>query len=250
MPAAWRAGAGSGWGSLWHHAARRREHPRVSMACGHGHHLPRRPQRRAQRHGSAFLCRTRWQRPLSGGPDSRRGPGNGARRDLLWRKRHWRDGKLQSCSWHALQGTRKPVGWMCFTISMSFLRPTRNPTDALTFGSDGSLYWTDFVNSALRRMTPGGVPSSPSTVFTFPNTGCGGRECYPLGGRPWARPTEVAGQFYVLSHDYGPPPGGYGAVVRVDPSGAGHLVHAFSGGPDGGSPHLALTPGADGFCTG
>ena len=60
----------------------------------------------------------------------------------------------------------------------------------------------------------------------------------------------MAGQFYVLSHDYGPPPGGYGAVVRVDPSGAGHLVHAFSGGPDGGSPHLALTPGADGFLYG
>jgi hypothetical protein len=60
----------------------------------------------------------------------------------------------------------------------------------------------------------------------------------------------VAGQFYVLGHDWGPPPGGYGSVVRVDPSGAGHLVHGFSGGPDGGSPHVALTPGTDGFLYG
>jgi uncharacterized repeat protein (TIGR03803 family) len=127
----------------------------------------------------------------------------------------------------------------------------QDPNDALTFGSDGSLYWTDTLNSALRRLTPGSGPSSPSTVFTFPNTGCSNSAaCDPLGKNPYARPTEVSGQLYVLSKDFGAPPGGYGALVRVDQNGAGHLVHGFSGGPDGGHPQVALTRGSDGFLYG
>ncbi len=125
--------------------------------------------------------------------------------------------------------------------------------DTLTLGSDGNLYGTSIASGIsnlaglLFRITPAG---EYSRVFTLPYDQCGGPECYPLGANPWAGPTEVGGAFYVLTNHAGPPPGGYGSIVRVEPSVAGTLIHGFSGGSDGGHPHRALVSGAGGFLYG
>ena len=125
------------------------------------------------------------------------------------------------------------------------------PQDALTVGTDGNLYGTALAsgpsnfNGLLYKMTPAGAFSR---LFAFPRNTCFAPECYPLGANPWAGPTEASGQFYVLGNDYGP--GGYGTVVRVDPSlppdQSGTLVHAFDG-PTGRIPTGRLVPGADGY---
>ncbi len=129
----------------------------------------------------------------------------------------------------------------------------RSPTDALTLGSDGNLYGTFNAGGdsnpagAIFRLTPA---DEYSRAFTFPWNQCAEPECYPLGANPWAAATEANGNLYVLGAHYGPSPGGYGTVVRVDSTGVGHLVHAFSGGSDGGYPHRALTLGGDGYLYG
>jgi uncharacterized repeat protein (TIGR03803 family)/VCBS repeat-containing protein len=119
------------------------------------------------------------------------------------------------------------------------------PQDGLT-ASDGHLYGTSIASGpsnpagALFRIAPGG---GISRVFTFPWDGCADPQCYPQGANPWAAPTEVSGQFYVLGHDYGL--GGGGTIVRADPDGTGTLLHDFSGS-NGSAPHRGLAPGADG----
>lgn len=123
------------------------------------------------------------------------------------------------------------------------------PRDALTL-SGGHLYGTSIASGtsnpagALFRIAPGG---DISRVFTFPWQSCTDPGCFPLGANPWAAPTEVSGQFYVLGHDYGF--GGGGTIVRVDPVGTSTLLHDFSG-LNGNAPHRALTLGADGFLYG
>jgi uncharacterized repeat protein (TIGR03803 family) len=127
------------------------------------------------------------------------------------------------------------------TVLHSFGNPgdAKDPKAALIQATDGNFYGT----------TPDGPDSGFGTVFKM--TPAGGVTILHAftegvdGGDPLAPLIQASdGNFYGTTHDGGS--GGNGTVFRMTPSGVVTVLHAFTGGTDGGLPFAALVQATDG----